>query len=272
MTARPMATEPGPTGSGTYAPAPGRAPLHRMVLAQGVMEARLLLRNGEQVLLALVIPLVLLAAGVLVPGIDLGRGSRVDVLAPGVLALAVMSTAFTSLAIATAFERRYGVLKRLGASPLPRTGLLAGKLLAVGMVEALQVLAIVTVAGLLGWRPATQVTALAAAALLVLAGTAAFGALGLLLAGILRAEATLGAANLVYLLLLAGGATLVPVDSYPPLVQPMIGWLPSGALAEGLRNAFAADLSWGVVAGHLAILVGWTALGTVAAARTFRWE
>jgi hypothetical protein len=109
-----------------------------MVVAQGLMEARLLLRNGEQVVLALVIPLLLLTVGAVAPGIDLGTQRRIDVLAPGILALAVMSTAFTSLAIATSFERRYGVLKRLGASPLPRTGLLAGKLLAVAIVEALQ--------------------------------------------------------------------------------------------------------------------------------------
>jgi len=266
-------TEDAPTGRGTFTPAPGAAPLVRMVLAQGLLETRLLLRNGEQVLLALVIPLLLLVVGTLAPGIELGGSRRIDVLAPGVLALAVMSTSFTSVAIATGFERRYGVLKRLGASPLPRVGLLAGKLVAVGLVEALQVLVIVTAAALLGWRPHPHAGAVAVAVALVLAGTAAFGALGLLMAGTLRAEATLAAANLVYLLLLVGGATLVPVDAYPAVLQPVIGWLPSGALGEGLRHVLATAVpSMEVAVTSLGVLVAWAVSGSLITARVFQWE
>ena len=140
------------TQSGTFAPSPGAAPLGSMVLAQARMEARLMLRNGEQVLLAVVIPLIVLAGGL--AGIDrLGlefRHRPIDVLTPGVLALAVMSTAFTSLAIATGFERRYGVIKRLGSSPLPRHGLLLGKVSALLLIEALQVVVISSVALALG--------------------------------------------------------------------------------------------------------------------------
>lgn len=268
------APAPSPAERGTFAPAPGRAPWHRMVLGQGLMEARLLLRNGEQLVLALVIPLLLLVIGALAPGLDLGSATdgarRIDLLVPGVIALAVMSTAFTSVAIATAFERRYGVLKRLGTSPLSRTGLLTGKLLAVVLVEVLQLALVVGAGWLLGWRPDGGAGAVAAALVLLVAGTCAFGSLGLLMAGTVRAEATLAAANLVYILLLVGGATLVPVDAYPTLLQPVIGWLPSGALAEGLRHAFTGP-SWGV-AGFVGVLVGWAVLGGVATARTFRWE
>ncbi len=271
MTARSEAARP---SAGTFTPAPGSAPLVSMVTAQGLMEARLLLRNGEQVVLALVIPVLLLVAGTLAPGIDLGTERRIDVLAPGVLALAVMSTAFTSLAIATGFERRSGVLKRLGASPLPRGGLLAGKVLALTMVEAVQVVVLVPVAFLLGWRPATGAVWVGAAVALMVVGTVAFGALGLLLAGIVRAETTLAAANLVYLLLLAGGAILLPVQSYPSIVQPVIGWLPSGALAEGLRAAFdgGGAGAWPAIAGFVGVLLAWAAAGAILTARTFRWE
>ena len=143
----------GPAGTGTFAPAPGAAPLPRQVLAQTRMETRLLLRNGEQLLLAIVIPLIVLVGGILAADrIHLHvTGSAVDTLTPGILALAVMSTSFTSLAIATGFERRYGVLKRLGASPLPRSGLLAGKVGALLLVEVLQAAVICVVAALLGW-------------------------------------------------------------------------------------------------------------------------
>ena len=125
--------------TGAFAPRPGAAPLPRQVLAQAGMEARLMLRNGEQLLLAVVIPVMVLLGAVLGAGrvgLEL-PGRAVDVFTPGVLALAVLSTAFTSLAIATGFERRYGVIKRLGSSPLPRTGLLAGKIGGLLLVEAL---------------------------------------------------------------------------------------------------------------------------------------
>ena len=259
-----------PAGSGTFTPAPGAAPLPRMVLAQARMESRLMLRNGEQLLLAVVIPVLVLVgmvrgAGRL--GLDYDH-PVVDVVTPGVLALAVMSTAFTSLAIATAFERRYGILKRLGASPLPRAGLLAGKVGALLLVEVLQLLVLGVVGQLLGWSPTLTGASLAAAMLGVLLGTFAFAALGLLMAGLLRAEATLAAANLVYLLLLAGGAVVVPASAYGGFGQ-VAQWLPSGALGEAMRDAFLdGTVAWR----DLAVLLCWAAAGTFATTRTFSWE
>lgn len=256
--------------AGTFTPAPGGAPLATMVRAQAAMETRLLLRNGEQVLLAVIIPLLVLIGGIVAAGrFDLISTSRpVDLLTPGVLALAVMSTSFTSLAIATGFERRYGVLKRLGASPLPRSGLLAGKVGALLVVEALQVVVIGGAALLLGWDPALTAPGLVGAVVTVLAGTAAFASLGLLLAGALRAEATLAAANLVYLLLMAGGAVVLPLESYGG-AGSVLALLPSAALGEGLRVAL---VDGGFPISQLLVLVVWAALGTIATTRTFKWE
>ncbi len=253
-------------------PAPGAAPLRRQVLSQARMEARLMLRNGEQLLLAVVIPLLVLVGGVLAVdrvGLDLDH-RPIDVLTPGVLALAVMSTAFTSLAIATGFERRYGVIKRLGASPLPRHGLLLGKILALLVVEAIQVVVIVVAAGILDWQPSSSgpVEVVLPAALAMLLGTAAFASLGLFVAGVLRAEATLAAANLVYLLLMAGGAVVIPVTSYGSFGE-VAQWLPSGALGEAMRAA----LIDGALDGRaMIVLVAWTAVGTALTATTFSWE
>jgi ABC-2 type transport system permease protein len=231
------------------------------------MEARLMLRNGEQLLLAVVIPVIVLLGGVAGAdrlGLEFSRPA-VDVFTPGVLALAVMSTAFTSLAIATGFERRYGVIKRLGASPLPRSGLLAGKVLALLLVEALQMAVLTVVALALGWDPARG---LLPALLAVVLGTAAFAALGLFLAGVLRAEATLAAANLVYLLLLAGGAVVLPASVYGG-AGGALTWLPSGALGEGLRTAF---VDGALPVRDLLVLAAWAVAGTALTARTFRWE
>ena len=248
-------------------PRPGAAPFSQMVAAQSAMEARLMLRNGEQLLLAVVIPVIVLIGGVKGAdrlGLDLAH-PPVDVFTPGVLALAVMSTAFTSLAIATGFERRYGVIKRLGSSPLPRSGLLAGKVGGLLVIETMQVAVIVVVGLALGWEPADG---LIGALLAVVVGTGTFAALGLFLAGILRAEATLAAANLVYLLLLAAGAVVLPSSSYGAFGH-VTEWLPSGALGDAMRHAC---LDGGVAWRDLGVLLLWGALGTALTARTFRWE
>lgn len=250
-------------------PRPGSAPLPRQVLAQARMETRLMLRNGEQLLLAVVIPVLVLVGGVVAVdrvGLSFDHPA-VDVLTPGVLALAVMSTAFTSVAIATGFERRYGLIKRLGASPLPRHGLLLGKVGAVVAVVAMQFVLVAAVGLGLGWRPDVG-RGWVWLLLAVVLGTAAFASWGLFLAGVLRAEATLAAANLVYLLLLAGGAVVVPAASYGAL-GTFAAWLPSGALGEAARSALLDDV---LDLPALLVLAAWALVGSVATARTFRWE
>jgi ABC-2 type transport system permease protein len=256
--------------TGTFTPRPGAAPLPRMVLAQTALETRLLLRNGEQLLLTAVIPTVLLVLLATVPVVDVGSGSRVAFVAPGILALAVMSTAFTGQAIATGFERRYGVLKRLAASPLPRSGLLAAKALTVLAVEALQVLLVAAVAFGLGWSPRLSPTIVAATLALLLTGTAAFSGLGFLLAGTLRAEATLAAANLIYLLMLLCGGVVVPLDRFPSAIRPLLELLPISALSEGLRDALQSDALFPWAA--LGVLTVWAVVALSVAAATFRWE
>jgi ABC-2 type transport system permease protein len=239
-----------------------------MVRRQAAVELRALLRNGEQLLLVLIIPVGLLVLGSTVALFDVGREERVDFLLPGVIGLAVMSTSFVGLAIATGFERRYGVLKRLGASPLPRSGLLAGKALAILVIEVLQILVLVLVALALGWTATTSARGWAYAALLVVAATVAFAALGLLMAGLLRAEATLAAANLVYLLFLVGGGVVVPLDRLPEVVRPVLEVLPLAALTGGLRAALEQGTP---PLRELAILAGWAALVSAITSRTFRF-
>lgn len=226
-----------------------------------------LLRNGEQLLLTVIIPTLLLVLFAKVDVVDLGPGSRIAFLAPGILALAVMSTAFTAQAIGTGFERRYGVLKWLGSTPLPRWGLLAGKTLAVLAIEVGQLVLLGAVAVALGWRPAGSPW-LAVLLLLVL-GTAAFSGLALLMAGTLRAEATLAGANLLFLLLLLGGGIVIPLAKFPSGVRHVLELLPSTALADGLRAAFVdGDVRWA----SIAILAAWAVAALAAAARWFRWE
>jgi ABC-2 type transport system permease protein len=256
----------GPSGVGPLTPRPGAAPLPRMLLAQAAMELRLTLRNGEQLLLTLVIPLLLLVILVQTPFVSVD-GSRADAFVPGIAALAVMSTAFTGQAIATGFERKYGVLKRLGATALPRPVLLGGKTLAVVGVEVLQ-LALILLAGLLlGWHGRIAPLGVLLA---VAVGTAAFSGLGLLMAGRLRAEVTLAAANLIWFLLLFFGGVVFPLAKFPSSVARWLELLPTAALAEGLRAALNTGAA--LPAGQLAVLGVWAVLGLAAATRTFRWE
>ncbi|GHG01871.1 ABC transporter permease [Streptomyces zaomyceticus] len=253
--------------TGTYAPKPGAAPVGRMIAAQTALETRMLLRNGEQLLLTVIIPSLLLVLFSTVDIVDTGADKAVDFLAPGVLALAVLSTAFTGQAIATGFERRYGVLKRLGASPLPRWALMASKTLAVLVTEVLQIALLTAIALGLGWSPHGDPFSVL---LLVVLGTAAFSGLGLLMAGTLRAEATLAAANLVFLLLLVGGGVIVPLAKFPDAARSVLELLPISALSDGLRAVLqdGAALPWG----DALTLAVWAVLGLGAAARFFRWE
>jgi ABC-2 type transport system permease protein len=252
------------------APAPGAAPLPRMIGAQAGLELRILLRNGEQLVLTLIIPVLLLAAFSQENLVSYGPGSRIDFLAPGVLALAVMSTAFTSQAIATGFERRYGVLKRLGTTPLSRRGLIAAKTLAVLAVEALQSVVIIVVGLALGWHPRGGAGAAAGAVLLMVVGTAAFSGLALLMAGTLRAEATLAGANLVYLVMLGIGGVVFPLTKFPAGARPLLRLLPAGALSDGLRSMLQSG--GGLPGRDLLVLAVWAVAGIALAVRTFRWE
>jgi ABC-2 type transport system permease protein len=243
-----------------------------MLGAQTRMELTLNLRHGESVLLTLIIPIGLLVFFTAVDVLPSDGGRAVDFLVPGVLALAVMSAAFTGQAISTAFERRYGVLKRLGATPLPRWVLLTGKTLAVLAIETIQTVLLVGVGLALGWHPHLPGTAAGVgwlAALLVL-GTTAFCGLGLLMAGTMRAEATLAAANGVYLLLLLVGGVVVPLSKLPGWLRVVSEGLPTAALSDGLRAVLANAAA--PSAGALAVLACWAVVSVGLAARTFRWE
>lgn len=242
----------------------------QQVRAQTAMELRLLLRNGESLLVSFGIPLgVLVFASVVVP-VSLGEGEPLDTLVPAVLALSVMSTAFTAQAIQTGFQRKYAVLKRLGATPLSRTSFLASKVLAVGVVVAIQSVLVVGVGLLLGWAwPADASGVLLVGGLLL--GTAVFTALGLLLAGALKAELTLALANAIYLVLAAiGGLALAPTGGVATQVAVAT---PSGALALLLGEALPTpgdDVGVAILAGQ--VLLGWLVVGVLGAVRTFRWE
>jgi ABC-2 type transport system permease protein len=251
----------------SFEPAPGAAPRQRMLAAQTTMEFRLLLRNGEQVGLTLVIPLLLLFFFNLPLLYSLDSPRRIDFVVPSIIALAVMSAAFTGLAIGTGFERKYAVLKRLGATALPRSVLLGGKTLAVLLIEVVQVV-LICVAGLaLAWHPHGDPLL---ALLLIALGTAAFGGLGLLVAGTLRAEVTLAAANLIWLILLFAGGIAIPLTRYPGATRDVLQYLPSAALSDGLHQVL--EHRSGVPLRELVTLLVWAAVALPAAARWFRWE
>jgi len=232
-------------------------------MRHGLIEARLLIRNGEQLLLALVIPLAILVAGRFT---DIAIAS-LDLLAPSVLALAIWSSAFTSIAITTAFERRYGVLERLAVTPLGKPGLLAGKAVAVIMIMLTQLVILTGAAIGLGWRPGFTPLSALLAVLLVILATATFACLALLLAGRLRAESVLALANLIYVILLIGGALIIPLARYPDALRPIIAALPTAALGEGLRaSASGQILGWPVL-----VLLAWLVAAGIAAWKGFRW-
>jgi ABC-2 type transport system permease protein len=251
----------------SFVPASGASPRAKMLGAQASLEFRLQLRNAEQVGLTLVIPLLLLVFFNLPLLYNLDVARRIDFVVPSIIALAIMSAAFTGLAIGTGFERKYAVLKRLGATALPRSVLVGGKTISVLLLEIVQVLLICVLGFALAWHPHGDP---ALAILLVVLGTAAFGGLGLLLAGTLRAEVTLAAANLIWLVLLFAGGIAIPLDKYPHDVAQVLQYLPSAALSDGLHHVLQDGA--GIPVHDLLTLLVWAALALPAAARWFRWE
>ena len=251
----------------SFAPMPAAAPRPRMLRAQTVMEFRLLLRNGEQVGLTLVIPLLLLVFFNLPLLYSVPAPRRIDFVVPSIMALAVMSASFTGLAIGTGFERKYAVLKRLGATALPRSVLIGGKTLSVLLLELVQLVVIGLTGLALGWHPHGSPLPVL---VLVVLGTAAFGGLGLLVAGTLRAEVTLAAANLIWLVLLFAGVIAIPLTKYPPAVRDVLQYLPSAALSSGLHKVL--QFGAGLPVHESVTLLVWAAVALPAAARWFRWE
>ena len=237
---------------------------------QAAFDLRLLLRNGEQILLTLLIPvaLLLLLAVAPVVSLDVPDGSsRIEAALAGVLAVAVLSSAFTSLAIGIGFDRRSGCLLMLATTPLSRTTILLARALATLAIVLLQVLLLALTAAALGWRPdAGAVVALG----LVILGALSLGALGFALGGAVRAEATLAIANGLFLVLLLVGGTALPTSTLPAPVAAVVQWLPTAALGDALRTAIAGAM--GSVPLDALVLIAWGALGAVIAARTFRWD
>ena len=236
-----------------------------MLRAHTRVEALLIIRHGEQALLTLIIPLALLI-GLSTLQIGSLPEPRVDSVMPRILALAVMSTAFTGQAIALGFDRHYGVIKRLSATALPRWTLISGRVLAALLVVALQSAVLGITALLLGWSPALA-GLLPALGLLVL-GTLAFGAAGVLIGGAFRAEIVLALANAIWFILLLAGGLALPVEDLPAPVSLIAGLLPSGALAESLDAALLHGSMPG--AQPILVLLAWGGLAGLAATRTTR--
>lgn len=245
-------------------PAPAAAPRGRRITAHARTEASLLLGNGEQLLLALVIPI-----GLLVAGLTLGDRVGLDPRALGasVMALALWSTSFTSLAITTGFERRYGVLERLAATPLTRGDLIAGKALATAAIALGQLALLAAVALALGWRPTPAPLPTLVLVLVIPPAVVTFAGWALALAGRLRAEATLALANLVYLVVAAGGALVLPLDAHPAALRPVLALLPSAALGEAWRAWASGTVVWW----PLPVVLGWAAVSLFVARKAFRW-
>jgi ABC-2 type transport system permease protein len=237
------------------------------LLAQTRTELLLAFRRGESVLVTFVIPIGVLLFFARVDTITTDYDDPVDFLVPGVLALGVMAAAMVSLGIATGFERRYGVLKRLGATPLGRGRLVGAKTAGVLVIEALQAIAILASGAALGFHLGAGVVG---AVGLVLLGTVAFAGVGLLLAGTLRAEANLALANALFLVLLFLGDMAYPLERLPAALEALGRALPGAALAGSLRSVLVPGEPF--AAGSFAVLCAWAVMAPLAAARWFRWE
>jgi ABC-2 type transport system permease protein len=253
------------TASTTTTTSPERR--RRAIAAQTRVELAMTLRRGESLMVTIAIPVGILVFFGKVDALGSTiKGDPIDFLVPGVLALAVMANAMVSLGIATGFERRYGVLKRLGSTPLSRGGLLAAKTINVLIVEIVQAVIIIGTGLALGWKPDAGIVP---AIVLLLVGTVAFAGVGMLMAGTLRAEANLAGANGLFLALMFLGGMAYPLAKLPGAIQAVARLLPAAALTQCVRAVLRSST---FPVGALAVLVVWAVAAPIAAARFFRWE
>jgi ABC-2 type transport system permease protein len=241
------------------------APFTRSVAAQAAVEARLTLRRGENLLAMVGLPVAALG---LFGTLGLAGGHDLASLVPGVLALALVASGLVNLGIATGFERGYGVLKRLGGSPLGRDGLIAAKIAVVGAIALVQVIALLALALVIGWRPGPAASWLGVVVAIVV-GSATFASLGLLIAGTLRAEATLVVANVLFLVALLLGGVLLPIEDLPGPLQAVASLSPVGALSEAFRSSLTDGAGY---LGALAVVGAWGVAAALLTIRTFRWD
>src|SRR5437763_3471639 len=240
----------------------------RQILTQTQFELLLTLRRGDNILVTLIVPVVLLIFFTSLNIVPAVSGSAVNFLLPGILALAVMAAGMVNLGIATAYERYYGVLKRLGSSPLPRSGLIIAKVISILVLEVVQVILVVVVAAALyGWQPAGSPIL----AILVMAlGTVTFAAIGLAMAGALRAELTLAGANALFLLFILLGGGILPLSHLPAPVAAIAQFLPAAAFTQALLATMSNGTAFPGFA--LVVLAVWAVAVLFIAIRTFQWE
>ena len=253
-----------------YIPPRANYPLVR-VIEQGRYDTMEMLRNGEQLMLNIIFPVMALIAlrftGLIDEYANSVGVSRMDAAVPGVLALCVISTALSGQGIATGFDRRYGVLRFLATTPLGRNGLIMGKCIAVLVVVAIQFTLVAALGYGLGWRP--DAIAVSRSIITMLMGAGAFTALGLLIAGTVRAEATLAIVNIAWVILAGAGGVVFPLKSFPDWYAGIVAWSPSAALGDALRGNFIqhqwlADPHW--------VLIVWTVVIGFVASRKFKWS
>jgi ABC-2 type transport system permease protein len=244
------------------------APFLRQVLTQVRYELLLTLRRGENILVTLIVPVLLLIFFTSLNIIPAKNGNSINFLLPGILALAIIAAGMVNLGIATAYERYYGVLKRLGSSPLSRSGLIIAKVISILVLEIIQVLLLVGVAVVLyKWQPAGS--AWLALGVIVL-GTVTFAGLGLAMAGALRAELTLAGANALFLLFLLIGGGILPLEHLPTVLADLAQVLPAAALTQLLQASMTNGSTFPI--SSLIVLAVWAVLILLVAIRTFKWE
>ena len=240
----------------------------RQILTQTQFELLLTLRRGENILVTLIVPVLLLIFFTSLNIVPAVNGSAINFLLPGILALAVMAAGMVNLGIATAYERYYGVLKRLGASPLSRAGLICAKVISILLLEVVQVILLIGVAiALYGWRPTGSPLA---ALLAITLGTITFAALGLAMAGALRAELTLAGANALFLLFVLIGGGILPLSHLPTPLAAIAQYLPAAALTQALQATMTPGNPFPT--GPLLTLAVWAIIILLVAIRTFKWE
>jgi ABC-2 type transport system permease protein len=223
-------------------------------------------RNSEQALLLVIIPIVILFVLVKTTIVG-GASSPIESAFATVITISTFAAGFTSLAIATAFERRSETLVFLGTTSLTRTEVVFAKSLGSFLLAAFAGVFTLIAALVLGWTPTFG--ALLVPIWIVL-GVFSVSGFAYLLAGTLRAEAVLAIANAIFVFVLIFGGVIF---AFGKSVTDILGFFPPLALKAVLEFSVTTTNTVDVnVIKAMLVLLAWGVVGHVLASRFFKWR
>ncbi|MEP6961078.1 MAG: ABC transporter permease [Acidobacteriota bacterium] len=199
-------------------------------------------------------------------------GSRyIDFLVPGMVGMGIMNGGMWGLVFSIVDTRRRKLLKRIVATPMPRSYYLLSFLIWRMILLPFEV-GIPLGFGVLFFGVPLRGSFVELAAFCML-GALSFGSLALLISSRARTiEAASGIMNLVQLPMWIVSGVFFSAERFPAMIQPVIKALPLTALNDALRANILQGAGFGALLPKVGVLTACMVVSFVLALKLFRWR